>query len=318
MPVPGAASGAIGGSLLRTPSPAAVQKAAGLPWENPGVSHAVTTALFLGMAGLAAGVTGTAGGITTLVSYPALLAAGIPPLAANVTNSVALLGSGLSSASRAAPDIAGQAATIRRWLPVSITMSAAGAVLLVVTPGAVFARVVPFLVAAGSLILLAQPRISRWQEENEHPWGRVAVLGGLGGVSVYNGYFGAGSGILLIALLLLTAEPVLHRANAVKNVLLAASDIAPAVLFAIAGTVVWTAAIPLGAGAIAGGLIGPSIARRVRPGILRILIACMGLTLAIWLLTRPLLAQPGHAPATPAAKASRTQPQPAPSRCHHK
>jgi uncharacterized membrane protein YfcA len=110
------------------------------------------------------------------------------------------------------------------------------------------------------------------------------VLGGLGGVSVYNGYFGAGSGILLIALLLFTAEPVLYRANAIKNVLLAASDILPAVLFAITGRVVWTAAISLAAGTMAGGLIGPSIARRVRHDILRVLIACTGFALAIWLL----------------------------------
>jgi uncharacterized protein len=208
-----------------------------LLWEDPGVSHVVLTASFLGVAGIVAGITGTAGGITTLVAYPALLAVGIPPLAANVTNSVAMVGSGLGSTSRAAPDITGQGATIRRWLPVTITMSVAGAVLLVVTPGGIFGRVVPFLVAAGSLILL----------------------------------------------MLLTAEPVLHRANAVKNVLLAASDILPAVLFAIAGTVVWTAAIPLGTGTIAGGLIGPSIARRVRHDILRVLIACMGLGLATWL-----------------------------------
>jgi hypothetical protein len=243
--------------------------------------------LFLGAAGIVAGITGTAGGITTLVAYPALLAAGIAPLAANVTNSVAMLGTGLGSVSRAAPDITGQGATIRRWLPVTITMSAAGAVLLVVTPAGVFSRVVPFLVAAGALTLLAQPRISQWQQDHQHAWGRPAVLGALGGVSVYNGYFGAGSGILLIALLLLTAEPVLHRANAIKNVLLAASDIAPAVLFALTGKVVWSAAIPLGAGTLVGGLIGPSIARRVRHDILRVLIACSGFALAAWLLINP-------------------------------
>ena len=111
--------------------------------------HAVLTVLFLGVAGAVAGVIGTAGGITTLVAYPALLAVGIPPLAANVTNSVAMVGNGLSSASRAAPDITGQGPTIRRWMPVSITLSLAGAILLVVTPGGVFDRVVPFLVAAG-------------------------------------------------------------------------------------------------------------------------------------------------------------------------
>lgn len=252
--------------------------------ENPRMPHAVLTVLFLGVAGAVAGVIGTAGGITTLVAYPALLAVGIPPLAANVTNSVAMVGSGLSSASRAAPDITGQGSTIRRWMAVTITLSLAGAILLVVTPGGVFDRVVPFLVAAGSLTLLMQPRISRWQKENEHSWGRTAVFGGLGAVAVYNGYFGAGSGILLIALLLLTAEPVLHRANAVKNVILAASDLLPALMFAVTANVVWTAAIPLAAGTVAGGLIGPSIARRARPGILRVLIACTGFALATWLL----------------------------------
>ena len=154
--------------------------------ENPRMPHAVLTVLFLGVAGAVAGVIGTAGGITTLVAYPALLAVSIPPLAANVTNSVAMVGSGLSSASRAAPDITGQGPTIGRWMPVSITLSLAGAILLVVTPGGVFDRVVPFLVAAGSLTLLMQPRISRWQKENEHSWGRTAVFGGLGAVAVYS------------------------------------------------------------------------------------------------------------------------------------
>jgi uncharacterized membrane protein YfcA len=249
--------------------------------------HVVLVAAFLVVAGAVAGVIGTAGGITTLVAYPALLAVGIPPLAANVTNSVAMLGSGLASASRAAPDIAGQGAVIRRWLPVSVALSAAGAVLLIETPGAVFGRVVPFLVAAGAVTLLVQPRISKWQRDNDRTWGPAAVFGALGGVSVYNGYFGAGSGILLIALLLFTAEPVLYRANAAKNVILAASDILPAVLFAVTGKVVWSAAIPLGAGTVIGGLIGPSIARRVRHDILRLLIAASGFALALWLLIAP-------------------------------
>lgn len=234
-------------------------------------------------AGVVAGVIGTAGGITSLVAYPALLAAGVPPLAANVTNSVALLGSGISSASRAGPDVAGHGATLRRWAAVSVVFSLAGAVLLLVTPGEVFDRIVPFLVLAGSLILLLQPAITRWQRARRQVWSRPAVLSGLGGVALYNGYFGAGSGILLIALLLFTEEPVLHRANAMKNVILIVSDVLPAVLFAVAGTVVWTAAIPLGAGAVVGGLIGPSIARRVRQDVMRWLIALCGFALAVWL-----------------------------------
>lgn len=239
--------------------------------------------LLLAVAGVLAGVIGTAGGVTSLVAYPALLAAGIPPFAANVTQSVALLGSGAASALRAGPDIGGSARTLRRWLPPIVLCSLAGAVLLVVTPGAVFDRVVPFLVAAGSVVLLLQPVIARRQLRRGralHP-GLVAASGAA--VAVYNGYFGAGAGILLITLLLLTAEPVLHRANALKNVILVAADLLPAILFAVLGTVVWRAVLPLGVGAVVGGLLGPSVARRVPAGVLRVLIGACGLLLAVYL-----------------------------------
>jgi uncharacterized membrane protein YfcA len=238
---------------------------------------------FLAIAGVVAGVIGTAGGITSLVAYPALLAVGIPPLAANVTNSVALLGSGLSSASRAGPDIAGHTRTLKVWLPPAVLFSLSGAALLVATPGEVFDRVVPFLVAAGSLVLLLQPLISRWQQRRGRPIHPLLVALAGAGVTLYNGYFGAGSGILMIALLLLTSEPVLHRANALKNVILIAADVLPAVLFAVVGHVVWHAMWPLGLGAVAGGLIGPSVARRVPAAILRILIGTCGFALAVYL-----------------------------------
>ena len=119
--------------------------------------NSVVEWVFLFGAGLVAGIVGTAGGITSLIAYPALLLAGIPPLAANVTNSVALLGSGFSSALRAGPDITGHEYTLRRWMPPTVLFSLAGAVLLVVTPSAIFDRVVPFLVATGAVILLLQP-----------------------------------------------------------------------------------------------------------------------------------------------------------------
>lgn len=244
------------------------------------------TASFLVVAGLVAGVIGTAGGITSLVAFPALLAVGIPPLAANVTNSVALLGSGLSSALRAGPDLRGHSATLRTWMPLSIVFSLVGAVLLVLTPGALFDRVVPFLVATGSLVLLAQPVIARAQRRFGRGMPRPAAAIAGGAVATYNGYFGAGSGILLITLLLLTTEPVLHRANSFKNVILVASDVLPAMLFAVWGTVVWAAMWPLAIGAVLGGLIGPAVARRLPPAVLRVLIALCGFALAGYLLVR--------------------------------
>jgi len=244
----------------------------------------VLAATLLLLAGLLAGIIGTAGGVTSLVAYPALLATGMSPFAANVTNSVALLGSGFGSALRSGPELQGHYRTLTRWAPGIVLFSLAGAVLLVVTPSAVFDRVVPFLVAISALILLLQPTIAAWQQRRGRAFGRTSTSALGAGVALYNGYFGAGSGILLIALLLLTREPVLHRANALKNVMLFAADVLPAVLFIVAGrSVVWAAVLPLGVGALLGGLIGPSVARRVRPDILRVLIACCGFALAIWL-----------------------------------
>jgi uncharacterized membrane protein YfcA len=236
------------------------------------------------VAGAVAGIIGTAGGITSLVAYPALLASGLHPLAANVTNSVALLGSGASSTLRARVDLHGHRQTLRRWLPGIALFSLVGAMLLVVTPSSIFDRIVPFLIAIGSIIVLAQPRIARWQNARSRPIGPAAVAGSGVAVATYNGYFGAGAGILMIALLLLTTEPELVRANSLKNVILVVADLLPAVLFAIFSTVVWSAVLPLGLGAVVGGLIGPTVARRIPPRLLRVLIAACGFALAIWLL----------------------------------
>lgn len=238
------------------------------------------------VAGVVAGVIGTAGGITSLVAYPALLAVGIPPLAANVTNSVALIGSGASSAFRARHEVRADPAVVRRWMPTTVVASLAGAVLLVVTPAHLFDRIVPFLVLAGGLLLLLQPLLDRRRARttaDARARSTGAASAGIAGVGVYNGYFGAGSGVLMIAVLLLTGSPSLPRANAVKNVLLLAADLLPAVVFAVSGHVVWSAAVALGAGAVIGGLIGPTVARRVPHGVLRVAIACCSVALAVYL-----------------------------------
>jgi uncharacterized membrane protein YfcA len=104
---------------------------------------------------------------------------------------------------------------------------------------------------------------------------------GLFAVSVYDGYFGAGSGIMVLALLLLTVDQDLLRANALKNVLLGVSDTVAAVGFALFGPVRWTAALPLAVGLLAGSLVGPSATRRIPPSLLRVLVACAGMGLAI-------------------------------------
>jgi uncharacterized membrane protein YfcA len=244
---------------------------------------------FLAVAGVAAGILGTAGGITSLIAYPALLAVGIPPLSANVTNSIALLGSGLGSTLGSRPELRGHAATLRRWAPVAVVGAVAGALLLLVTPPGVFAWIVPFLVAGAGALLLFQPRITRWHSARDVPIATPFVVAAILGVTIYDGYFGAGSGVLMIAVVLILIDHDLARANALKNVLLFLADLLPAVLFAVAGPVVWSAVVPLGLGALLGGTLGPRLMRRAPRGILRVAIAVLALALGAWLLLQALL-----------------------------
>jgi uncharacterized membrane protein YfcA len=238
---------------------------------------------FLGVAGVAAGILGTAGGITSLIAYPALLAVGIPPLSANVTSSIALLGSGLGSTLGSRPELTGQGAALRRWAPVAVAGAVAGALLLLATPPGVFAWIVPFLVAGAGVLLLLQPRITRWHSARDRavstPVFALAILG----VTVYDGYFGAGAGVLMIAVILILLDDELPRANALKNVVLFVADLLPAVIFALAGPVVWAAVLALGIGALLGGVIGPRVMRRAPRTLVRVAIAVLALGLAAWL-----------------------------------
>jgi uncharacterized protein len=248
----------------------------------------VARELFLAMAGAVAGLVGTAGGITSLVSYPALLLAGVAPLQANIANLVALVACWPGSAIASRPELRGRGPWLRRWGAVAALGGAAGSVLLLVTSQGVFARVVPFLVAAGSLALLFQPWLAaRPSWRPDVGWGKLLLPCGIVVLSGYNGYFGAGSGVLTLALLLLTTDPHLPRANALKNMVVGAATITSAALFAVLTRVDWAAAAPLALGLFAGSLAGPWVARRLPPAVLRWLVALSGLALAVHLWLSP-------------------------------
>ncbi len=205
------------------------------------------------VAGVLAGVIGSAGGITSLVSYPALLAVGLPPLSANVTNMVALVGAFPGSALGSRVELRGQGPRVRQWAPLVALGSLLGVTLLLLTPSDLFARVVPFLLALASLALVLQPRLAR-SGETAAPAGRVALGVGLFSVSVYAGYFGAGSGIMVLVAILLRVEDHYQRANALKNVLIGVATLVSAACFVVFGPVHFLAALALGAGAVAGEL----------------------------------------------------------------
>jgi hypothetical protein len=245
---------------------------------------AVAQDALLVAAGVLAGIVGTAGGITSLISYPALLWVGIPALPATVANTVAIVACWPGSAAASRPELRGQGPWLRRWIPVAAAGGTAGSVLLLVTPAGLFSRVVPFLIAAGSLALLLQPKITAGSRETGRG-ARLLLPAGVVALSFYNGYFGAGSGVLLLSLLLLTVDSQLTGANALKNMLVGAASIAAAVTFAVLAKVDWAVVAPLAAGLLAGSALGPRLARRMPPGLLRWLVALMGLGFAVrlWL-----------------------------------
>jgi len=239
--------------------------------------------ILLVVAGFVAGVLGSAGGITSLISYPALLAIGIAPLPANVTNAVALMASLPGSALGSRPELKGQGPWLRRWVLVAVGGCVVGVALLLLTPDRVFNHLVPYLLVLASVVLLAQPWISRWHERRDVQVHRFLLPLGLFVVAIYSGYFGAGSGVMLLALFLLTVDQGFPRANALKNVLLGIADVVAAAGFLLFGPVHVGAALSLGGGLLIGSFIGPSITRKVPGSALRVFAALLGFALAIGL-----------------------------------
>jgi uncharacterized protein len=236
------------------------------------------------VSGALAGIVGTAGGITSLISFPALLVVGVPPLAANMANLVALVACWPGSALASRRELAGTRRWLGHGLPIATAGGALGAGLLLSTPADVFARVVPFLVAAGSLALLAQPPLTA-HRQRQHRDGQTLTLVLVGLLSVYSGYFGAGSGVMILALALVSIDAQLPRANALKNMVIGAAAVGSAAVFVLGGPVDWAAVAPLAVGLFAGSTAGPVLARRLPAGVVRWSVAALGLTLAaeLWL-----------------------------------
>ena len=240
----------------------------------------ISEVIVLLAAGTVGGIFSTAVSIASLVSYPVLLALGVPPLSANMTNTVSLVLTGAGSVASSRPELAGLGRRVLRLGAVTAAGGAAGAAGLLTTPADAFIRVVPVLIGGASLLLLIQPRISALEPAPGR--GHRAVHGAaLFAVAMYVGYFGAAAGIMLLVVLSSMIDEPLVRTNAVKNALSGMANATAAVCFALFGEVRWELVVPLAAGFLIGGWIGPAIARRIPAGPFRIMIGLAGIGLAI-------------------------------------
>ena len=232
-------------------------------------------------AGTAGGIFSTVVAIASLVTYPVLLALGVPPLAANMTNTVALVFTGAGSVAASRPELAGQGRRVLRLGIFTALGGAAGAAVLLLTPASTFTVLVPVLIGGASLVLLIQPRISLLTPPAVMDTRRRLVLGAaLFAVAMYIGYFGAAAGVLLLVVLTAAISEPLVRVNAIKNAVNGMANGAAAACFAVFGDVRWNLVLPLAAGFLIGGWVGPKIARRVPAGMLRVLVSLCGLGLA--------------------------------------
>ncbi|MFH8468274.1 sulfite exporter TauE/SafE family protein [Streptomyces sp. NPDC017991] len=244
--------------------------------------------LLLLAAGVASGLAGSIAGLASLFSYPALLAAGLPPVAANVTNTVALFSNTVGSAVGSRAELRGQRARLVRLAVAAALGGAIGAALLLGTPSSTFELVVPWLVALGSvLILIREPlrRLTTRFRPDQAAVPGLAVFCAVLLVGLYGGYFGAAAGVLMLAVLSLSATEPLPVTNAVKNIATGAANVTAAVAYAFLAPVDWSAAVTLGVGCFAGAWMGPAVVRRLPEAPLRIAIALAGFGLA-WTLWR--------------------------------
>ena len=238
------------------------------------------TAALLAGAGLLAGAVNAVAGGGSLISFPALLAAGYPAVTANVTNTVALVPGYVGSVAGGRAELGDQSARIRTLGLVSVVGAVAGSALLLTTPSDVFRTVVPFLILLGCALLLAQPRLARRVQAGAGAKPSPLLLVGVLLAAVYGAYFGAGLGVVLLGLLGVFLAERLARVNALKNVLSAVVNVVALVAFGLFGPVAWEAVLVIAVASLAGGYLGGRVAGRIPAEALRAAVVAYGVVVA--------------------------------------
>jgi len=251
------------------------------------------------LAAVAAGAMNALAGGGTLITFPTLIALGLPPVAANVTNTLAVAPGALGGLIAQRRELSGQGKRLARLTPAALLGGLVGGLLLLHTDEALFRRLVPWLILAAAAVLAVQeplralllrrlpgpsPVVAADGQLHDHSEGLATVC--VFAASIYGGYFGAGLGVILLAALGLVLHDSLTRLNATKQAIGFTANLAAAVLFGLEGPVHWLAALVMAVGAIAGGTIGGHLAGRVRASTLRRVVVSIGILVGLVYLVR--------------------------------
>jgi uncharacterized membrane protein YfcA len=237
------------------------------------------------LAAVGAGAINALAGGGTLISFPVLVAIGVPPVAANITNAVALCPGYFGATIAQLPNLKGQRSQLLLLVPIAIIGGLTGGMILLRTGERTFTALVPWMILAASVLLAVQEPVKKFVQrrlstEHKHHTMLISALP-IAAAAVYGGFFSAGMSVLLLAVLGLTLDDTLTRLNALKQVLAFSVNIAAAVFFLFSDQVIWSAAAVMAVGALIGGAIGGKLAGKLPPAVLRWVVVVAGIAIAI-------------------------------------
>jgi len=237
----------------------------------------------LALAGLGAGILNGVAGGGTLVSFPVLLALGFPALSANVTSTVGIWPGYLGGLAGFRAEIGDQSTRVRSLAPIAVVGAIGGAALLLTTSASSFARIAPWLVLFAALLFALQPVLARALSHvgTDHPTRRILLFAGTFAASIYGGYFGAGMGVVLLAVLGLAIPDTLARTSGMRTILSVLVNGVAALVFIAHFSLDWTAVGLLAIGSLLGGFLGARVALRLPVPIFRVVVVAIGLATAI-------------------------------------
>ncbi len=253
----------------------------------------VLHALLMVLAGVAAGTINTIVGSGSLITFPTLLLLGVPPVPANISNNLGMLGGGITGSWGYRSELRGGAPVLRRLAPMSLVGSAIGALLLLRLPASAFKGIVPVLIGLGLVLVIVGPRLQRWaaarhSEDDRMPsWQPPLLMAGVVLAGMYGGYFGAAQGVILMGLLSTLAQGPLQRLNGYKNVLAFIANAVAGIVFVLVARdqIHWLVALFVGLGTLIGGVLGAGVGRRLPPPVLRaviVVIGVVGIVKVVW------------------------------------